>query len=89
MASSSRADVIDMQPFGRFAELARVIVAVLREGPRSVGGLLDAVRSRNGRVGPGSLYAAIARLERRGLVESTRNGDGRVAYRLRENEVPG
>ena len=89
MASSSPADVIDGKLFGRFAELARLVVAVLRDGPRSAGGLLDGVRSRDGRVGPGSLYAALARLERRGLIEPTRNGDGRVAYRLRENEVPG
>ena len=78
-----------MERFGRFADLARLIVTVLRDGPRSVGGLLDAVRSKDGPIGPGSLYAALARLERRGLIEPTRNDDGRVAYRLRQNEVPG
>jgi DNA-binding PadR family transcriptional regulator len=81
--------VIEMERFGRFADLARLIVTVLRDGPRSVGGLLDAVRSKDGPIGPGSLYAALARLERRGLIEPTRNDDGRVAYRLRQNEVPG
>jgi len=81
--------VIEVERFGRFADLARLIVTVLRDGPRSVGGLLDAVRSKDGPIGPGSLYAALARLERRGLIEPTRNDDGRVAYRLRQNEVPG
>jgi DNA-binding PadR family transcriptional regulator len=81
--------VIEMERFGRFAELARLIITVLGDGPRSVGGLLDAVRSNDGPIGPGSLYAALARLERRGVIEPTRNDDGRVAYRLRQNEVPG
>lgn len=81
--------MIEVERFGRFADLARLIVTVLRDGPRSVGGLLDAVRSKDGPIGPGSLYAALARLERRGLIEPTRNDDGRVAYRLRQNEVPG
>ncbi len=68
--------------FGRFAEPARLVLVALRDGPRTVATLFDQVRSLDGPVGPGTLYAAIARLERRGLIEPARNGDGRPAYRL-------
>jgi DNA-binding PadR family transcriptional regulator len=73
--------VIDAR-FGRFAEPARLVLVALRDGPRSVATLFDQVRSLDGPIGPGTLYAAIARLERRGLIQSARNGEGRPAYRL-------
>jgi DNA-binding PadR family transcriptional regulator len=73
--------VLDERGFGRFAEAARLVLAVLGRGPRGVARLLDEVRSLDGPVGPGTLYAAIARLERRGLIEPTTH-DGRRAYRL-------
>jgi DNA-binding PadR family transcriptional regulator len=45
--------------------------------------LLDEVRALDGPIGPGSLYAAIARLERARLIDREPTGDGRTAYRLR------
>ena len=74
--------MIDRRGFGRFAEPARLVLVALRDGPRPAAALLDEVRRLDGPVGPGSLYAAIARLERGRLIEFTRNGDGRAAYRL-------
>ena len=74
--------MIDARGFGRFAPPALLIVQALRAGPRSVPRLLDEVRSLDGPVGPGSLYAAIARLEAARLIDRTRTGEGRVAYRL-------
>jgi DNA-binding PadR family transcriptional regulator len=79
--------VIDGARFGRFTETARLVLAVLRVGPRPVAHLLDEVRSLDGPIGPGTLYAAIARLERRGLIEPTTNGLGRRAYRLIDQEM--
>ncbi len=70
--------------FGRFGETAMWILIALREGPRTVARLLDDVRSLDGRVGPGTLYGAVARLERLALIEPTTNGAGRRAYRLTE-----
>ena len=35
--------------------------------------------------GPGTLYGAVARLERLELIEPTTNGNGRRAYRLTEH----
>jgi DNA-binding PadR family transcriptional regulator len=74
--------VLDARTFGRFAEPARLVLAVLRDGPRSVINLFDGVRSLDGPIGPGTLYAAIARLERGGLIQSANGEDGRRAYRL-------
>jgi DNA-binding PadR family transcriptional regulator len=70
--------------FGRFGETALWILVALREGPRNGARLLDDVRSLDGHVGPGTLYGAVARLERSSLIERTVNGDKRPAYRLTE-----
>ena len=69
---------------GRFGETGMWILVTLRDGPHNVVRLLDDVRALDGRVGPGTLYGAVARLERLGLIEPTTNGDGRQAYRLTE-----
>jgi DNA-binding PadR family transcriptional regulator len=78
--------VLDGRWFGRFAEPARLVLVALRGGPRSVTPLFDEVRLLDGPVGPGTLYAAIARLERLELIEPLANGDGRRAYRLTDRE---
>ena len=70
---------------GRFGETAMWILAALRHGPRNIVRLLDDVRVRDGTVGPGTLYGAVARLERLALIEPTTNGNGRRAYRLTEH----
>jgi DNA-binding PadR family transcriptional regulator len=76
---------MDRTAFGRFAEPARLVLVALRGGPRGVVRLFDEVRSLDGPVGPGTLYAAIARLERRGLIAPVTNVDGRRAYRLTDS----
>jgi DNA-binding PadR family transcriptional regulator len=68
---------------GRFGETALWILVALRDGPRNGTRLLDDVRELDGRVGPGTLYGAVARLERLALIEAT-DGGGRRAYRLTE-----
>jgi DNA-binding PadR family transcriptional regulator len=79
--------MLDRGGFGRFAEPARLVLVALRGGPRSVALLFDEVRSLDGPVGPGTLYAAIARLERGGLIAPLTNGDGRRAYRLMDRDM--
>jgi DNA-binding PadR family transcriptional regulator len=58
------------------------ILIALRDGPRQVARLFDDIRSLDGPIGHGTLFAAVARLERLELVEPTVNGSGRRAYRL-------
>jgi DNA-binding PadR family transcriptional regulator len=75
--------VLERRGFGRFAETARLVLVALREGPRQHVRLFDDVRALDGPVGPGTLYAALARLERLGLIEPAANGNGGArAYRL-------
>jgi len=62
---------------GRYGETAMWVMVALYHGPRTAVGLLDAVRDLDGRIGPGRLLGAVARLERLGLIEGA---DG--AYRL-------
>jgi hypothetical protein len=81
-ASSWPAEMVEGRGFGRFAEPARLVLAALRDGPRQGVPLFDAVRAADGPVGPGTLYAAIARLEQLGLIEGRPGTDGRTAYRL-------
>lgn len=58
------------------------ILIALHGGPRHVARLFDDIRSLDGPVGHGTLFAAVARLERLALVEPIVNGGGRRAYRL-------
>jgi DNA-binding PadR family transcriptional regulator len=68
--------------FGRFGETAMWILVALARGPRLAVGMLADVRSLDGNVRPGKLFGAVARLERRGLIESVVIGDRQPAYRL-------
>ena len=69
---------------GRFGETGMWILVALQGGPRDVARLLDDVRGLDGRVGHGSLYGAVARLERLALIEPFTNGNGQRGYRLTE-----
>ena len=67
---------------GRYVEPALWVLVALDRGPLGLVGLLDAIRSLDGPIGPGTLLAALARLETLRLVDSTvMPGSGRV-YRL-------
>lgn len=68
--------------FGRLGEPAMWIMVALRSGPKTAVRLLDDVRSLDGRIGPGTLFGTMARLERLALIEAMTIGDGRRAYRL-------
>lgn len=72
---------------GRFGETAMWILVALRDGPRNVARLLDDVRALDGRIGPGTLYGAVARLERLALIEATMSETGRRAYRLTDRQA--
>ncbi len=68
---------------GRFAEPALLILVSLGDGPKHGYAIMTDVEAGTGRpLGPGTLYAALARLEERGLIEALEPVDRRRPYRL-------
>ena len=68
---------------GRFAEPSLFILTSLGEGPKHGYAIMADVEAISGQhLGPGTLYAALARLERRGLIEALEPVDRRRPYRL-------
>jgi DNA-binding PadR family transcriptional regulator len=68
---------------GRFAEPALLILVSLSDGPKHGYAIMTDVEAGSGRpLGPGTLYAALARLEGRGLIEAMAPVDRRRPYRL-------
>jgi DNA-binding PadR family transcriptional regulator len=68
---------------GRFAEPSLLILVSLSDGPKHGYAIMTDVEGGTGRpLGPGTLYAALARLEERGLIEALEPVDRRRPYRL-------
>jgi DNA-binding PadR family transcriptional regulator len=68
---------------GRFTEPALFILVSLAEGPKHGYAMIEDVRRLAGvTLGAGTLYGALARLERLGLIEALASRDRRVPYRL-------
>ncbi len=68
---------------GRLAEPALVILVALGDGPKHGYAIMSESEAISGTpMGPGTLYAALARLESRGLVEALPAEDRRRPYRL-------
>jgi DNA-binding PadR family transcriptional regulator len=75
--------VTSLPEFGRFAEPALLILVSLSDGPKHGYAIMADVEEGTGRpMGPGTLYAALARLENRGLIEALPPEDRRRPYRL-------
>ena len=69
--------------FGRFAEPSLLILVSLSDGPKHGYAIMREVEQGSGRpMGPGTLYAALVRLEDLGLVEPLPAVDRRRPYRL-------
>lgn len=72
-----------LSDLGRFAEPALLILVSLADGPKHGYAIMTDVEGMTGcPLGPGTLYAALGRLERRGLIEPLRADDRRRPYRL-------
>lgn len=68
---------------GRFAEPALLVLVSLSSGPRHGYAIMSDVEAFSGEpLGPGTLYAVLARLERAGLVEPLPAEDRRRPYRI-------
>jgi len=74
------------QPFGelgRFAEPSLYILVSLGNGPKHGYAIMTDVEEMSGSpLGPGTLYGALARLEKRGLIEALEPDERRRPYRL-------
>ncbi len=76
-------DEAELDDFGRFSEPALLILVSLAEGPRHGYSMTEDIETLAGvRLGPGTLYGALARLEARGLIEPLKSEDRRNPYRL-------
>jgi DNA-binding PadR family transcriptional regulator len=74
---------VETSGLGRFAEPAVLILSSLAGGDRHGYALVkDIEQFASVRLGPGTLYGALARLEERGLVEPLDSTDRRRPYRL-------
>jgi DNA-binding PadR family transcriptional regulator len=68
---------------GRFAEPSLYILVALSNGPKHGYAIMSDVEKVSGApIGPGTLYGALARLERRGLIAALEPEERRRPYRL-------
>ena len=68
---------------GRFSEAAFLILVSLAGGPKHGYSMMEDIAAfADVRVGAGTLYGALTRLEERGLVEALATTDRRRPYRL-------
>jgi DNA-binding PadR family transcriptional regulator len=73
----------ELDDFGRFSDPALLILISLVQGPKHGYAMTeDIVGIADLRLGPGTLYGAIARLESRGLIEPVGAEDRRNPYRI-------
>jgi DNA-binding PadR family transcriptional regulator len=68
---------------GRFSDPSLLILASLASGPKHGYAMMEDIFQFCGtRLEPGTLYAALARLERRGWIEALEAEDRRRPYRI-------
>ncbi|HJQ40619.1 MAG TPA: helix-turn-helix transcriptional regulator [Thermoanaerobaculia bacterium] len=73
----------ELDEFGRFSEPALLILISLADGPKHGYAMTeDIARIADLRLGPGTLYGAVARLEARGMIEPAGSEDRRNPYRI-------
>jgi DNA-binding PadR family transcriptional regulator len=79
----STRDVIANDRSAHFSDPPLVVLASLADGPKHGYAMIDEIERMTGeRLGPGTLYGAITRLEQQGLVEPLAAEERRRPYRL-------
>ena len=77
-----------MRELGRWADPSLMVLTSLADGSKHGYGIIqDVERSVDVKLGAGTLYAVLARLEDRGLIESLPAEDRRRPYRLTASGV--
>jgi DNA-binding PadR family transcriptional regulator len=83
MAAGFRPLRHDDDGLGRWSDPPLLVLASLADGPKHGYAITQDVADQTGvRLGPGTLYGAIGRLEERGLIEALRPEQRRRPYRL-------
>jgi DNA-binding PadR family transcriptional regulator len=73
----------DLNDLGRFSEPALLVLISLADGPKHGYAMTQDIEAISGqRLGPGTLYGAITRLEERGWIEPLPADDRRRPYKL-------
>ena len=73
----------ELDDFGRFSDPALLILISLADGPKHGYAMTEDIAAiADQRLGPGTLYGAITRLESRGLIAPVGSEDRRNPYRL-------
>jgi DNA-binding PadR family transcriptional regulator len=68
---------------GRYSDPPLLVLASLADGPKHGHAMIDDIARMSGtRLGPGTLYGAIARLEEQGLIEPLPAKERRQPYRI-------
>jgi DNA-binding PadR family transcriptional regulator len=82
-ASSDPSAKAALAAFGRYAGPATLILSSLADGTKHGYALTKDIEAFAAvRLAPGTLYEALARLERRGLIEAVETDDRRRPYKL-------
>ncbi len=76
-------ELVDLSELSRFSDPALLILTSLAGGPKHGYAMMEDIEVLVGvRLGPGTLYGALARLEQRRLIEPLPAQDRRRPYRL-------
>ena len=74
---------MNLADFGRFSDPALLILASLAERPKHGYGIMTDIQAVTGvHLGPGTLYGALSRLEKSGLIKALAAQDRRRPYQL-------
>ena len=74
---------MNLADFGRFSDPALLILSSLADGPKHGYGMMSDIETMTGvRLGPGTLYGALARLEASALIKALPADDRRRPYQL-------
>lgn len=74
---------MNISEIGRFSDPALLILSSLADGPKHGYGMMTDIETMTGiRLGPGTLYGALTRLEAAGMIRSLPTEDRRRPYQL-------
>ena len=77
--------MVDDKPLGRFLEPALLILISLADGPKHGYAMMEDINQLHAvRLGPGTLYGALSRLERHHLIMPLPTEERRLPYQLTE-----